>query len=154
MNTWYLFCNSGEEKQDLEERIYIVGQNFQSCGIVDDCDKIAALANYVKGNALKTLRAYMMGNENPDCTEYFAQLLKLVREDAKGDNLKNKLLDLKEVDNFKEFLLKFQELELRIRSGDGERSDEHAIFAFKRALKPKVKFEFEKEEITDLENGE
>jgi hypothetical protein len=80
--------------------------------------------------------------------EYFAMLLKLLPEDAKIENVRNKMLDLRQGE---EFLQKFQELKLKLSSRDQSWKEDDAVFAFKRALKPKVRFEVEKAKLTRLE---
>jgi hypothetical protein len=40
----------------------------------------------------------------------------MLPEDAKIENVSNKMLDLRQGDNFDEFLQKFQELELKLSS--------------------------------------
>lgn len=79
--------------------------------------------------------------------EYFSMLLKLVPEEHKKESIKNRLYDLKQGEYFNDFLIKFQRLELQLKSKDAEWKDIDTVFAFKRAVKPKVRFELEKNDI-------
>ena len=144
---------SGSCNEDLEESIFIVTQNFGLSNINSDEYKLKSLANFVKGMPLKTLRSYLNENLNPKVMDYYKLLERLIPEDARLDSIKNKLLDLSQGDNFYEFLSKFQDLALKLQSKDLTWSEKDTIFAFKRALKPRVKFEFEKIDIKIAEEA-
>ena len=99
---------SGNPKEDLDEWIFIVNQNFRLSNIVKDDDKLRALANFVKGSPMKTLRSFLKGAKNPKVEDYFKLLQRMVPPEAKTDNLKNRLLDLRQEDDFYKFLETFQ----------------------------------------------
>jgi hypothetical protein len=79
----------------LSEWIFIIEQNFKSCNITSDEVKLSTLANYVKGNALKTLKGYLTDvatrGLQPNSKDFYNLLYKFMPEEAKVESLKNKL---------------------------------------------------------------
>ena len=134
----------GKANENVEEWMFIINQNLKLTNLVNEKDKLAAITNFVRGSPLKTLRNYLGSNNNPSVREFFALLLRLVPEEAKAEHIKNSLLDLRQGENFFEFLTKFQTLATQLSVKDPLWSEKNTIFAFKRALKPKVRFELEK----------
>jgi hypothetical protein len=43
---------SGKDSEDLAEWMFLVNKNLKICGITEETDKLSALTNFVKGNAL------------------------------------------------------------------------------------------------------
>ena len=132
---------SAKEEDDLEMHV-----NRQ----IKDRSHSVGMGREQKGQVATTIF-----NKKESCEN--SSLKTSVFEDAlqafKIDRLKNKLYDMKQRHNFNKFLNEFRMLEIAIQIGDPTWRESEAVFAFKRALKPKAQFELGRARITRLHDA-
>lgn len=144
---------SGSASEDLEGWIFAINQAFMVCRCRTNKLKFGQLSNFVKGSAHMLLRNYLQTQPNPKIDQFYDLLRKSAPAETRNENLKLKLLDLRQGENtnFAHFKDKFLNLLLQLKASGNHVGDE--LFLFKRACRPQLHFELNSRSPNTLEEA-